>query len=75
MIRFSVEDDGPGISPEVRDRLFEAFASTKNEQGVGMGLYMSKLIVENHQGELHCVERTGGGARFEITIPPAELGS
>ncbi len=74
-VRFSVEDDGPGIAAEVRDRLFEAFASTKNEQGVGMGLYMSRLIVENHKGELRCLERAGGGARFEITIPPAELGT
>ena len=73
LIRYSVEDEGPGISAEVRDRLFEAFASTKDEQGVGMGLYMSRLIVENHNGELRCLDRAGGGARFEITIPPAEL--
>lgn len=72
-IRYSVEDEGPGIAPEVAGRLFEAFASTKNEQGVGMGLYMSRLIVENHQGELRCVERAGGGAKFELMIPPAEL--
>ena len=72
-IRYVVEDEGPGIAPEVRDRLFEAFASTKNDQGVGMGLYMSRLIVENHQGVLLSQERVGGGARFEITIPPAEL--
>ncbi len=72
---FAVEDEGPGISPEVRDRLFEAFASTKNDQGVGMGLYMSRLIVENHKGDLQCTERVGGGARFAIAIPPAELES
>jgi signal transduction histidine kinase len=72
-LRFLVEDEGPGIAPEVRDRLFEAFASTKDDQGVGMGLYMSKLIVESHSGELRCLERVGGGARFEITIPPALL--
>ncbi len=74
-VRFTVADEGPGISPEVRDRLFEAFASTKEAQGVGMGLYMSKLIVESHRGALCCLEREGGGARFEITLPPAELGA
>ena len=72
-IRYIVEDEGPGISPEVKDRLFEAFASTKNEQGMGMGLYMSRMIVEHHGGEMRCVERTGGGARFEIDLLPAVL--
>ena len=72
-IQYVVEDDGPGISAEVRDRLFEAFASTKNEQGMGMGLYMSKMIVESHGGTMRCVDRPGGGARFEIELPPAVL--
>lgn len=73
-IRFAVDDEGPGIAPEVRDRLFDAFASTKNEGGMGMGLYMSRLIAQHHSGELHGLDRQGGGARFEMTIPPAELG-
>lgn len=72
-IRYVVEDEGPGIPLEVRDRLFEAFASTKDDNGMGMGLYMSRLIVEHHSGGLQAMPRDGGGARFEITIQPAEL--
>ncbi len=63
-----VEDDGPGVAPEVRDRLFQPFASTKGEKGLGLGLYMARLIVAAHRGEIDLVDRPGG-ARFEVTLP------
>jgi signal transduction histidine kinase len=67
----AVEDTGSGIAPELRPNLFRAFASGRPERGMGMGLYMSKLIVEAHHGRIECLDRVGGGTRFEIRIPQA----
>jgi signal transduction histidine kinase len=66
----AVEDDGPGVPPEVRARLFQPFASSKGEAGLGLGLYMARLIVVSHRGRLELVERTRG-ARFEVSLPAA----
>jgi signal transduction histidine kinase len=65
-----VEDDGPGVSPEVRERLFQPFTSTKGDQGFGLGLYMSRLIVLSHRGTITLVDRPHG-ARFDVVIPGA----
>jgi signal transduction histidine kinase len=70
-VRITVEDTGSGIAPELRPNLFRAFASGRPERGMGMGLYMSKLIVEAHRGRIVCLDRVGGGTRFEILIPSA----
>jgi len=67
----SVEDDGPGISPELRGRLFEPFSSSKGEAGLGMGLYMARLIVESHHGHITFAEGKSGGARFQVSLPNA----
>jgi signal transduction histidine kinase len=65
---FAVEDEGPGVAPEVRDRLFQPFASTKGDQGFGLGLYMARLIVVSHRGQIALVD-SPRGARFEVVIP------
>lgn len=62
----AIEDEGPGIPPEVRPHLFDPFVSTKGEGGMGMGLYMAKLIVEGHGGEIRCVDSGSTGIRLEI---------
>jgi signal transduction histidine kinase len=62
----AVEDDGPGVPRAVRDHLFEPFTSTKGAEGMGMGLYMARLIVESHRGTIRLVDRKGGGTRFEV---------
>ena len=67
----SVEDDGPGIAPELRARLFEPFSSSKGEAGLGMGLYMARMIVESHHGQISFTEGAHGGARFQVTLPVA----
>jgi signal transduction histidine kinase len=69
-VEIAVEDDGPGVPPEIRSRLFEPFASAKGEQGLGLGLYMARLIVSAHSGELELVDAPRG-ARFEVTLPSA----
>jgi two-component system NtrC family sensor kinase len=64
-----IEDSGPGIPKEFRERIFEPFVSTK-QQGTGLGLSVSYDIMEKHQGRLTiAAPRHGTGACFEITLP------
>jgi PAS domain S-box-containing protein len=62
-----VQDSGPGVEPKVADRIFEPFFTTKPE-GIGMGLSISRSIVESHGGHLWAVEEPNG-ALFEFTVP------
>jgi two-component system sensor kinase FixL len=70
-IVMSVEDNGPGIAPENLSSLFDAFFSTKAE-GMGVGLSISRTIVEGHGGRLWAENVPEGGARFSFTLPLAE---
>jgi PAS domain S-box-containing protein len=63
-----VEDNGPGIDVDTVDHLFDAFFSTK-ESGMGMGLPISKKIVEAHYGELYVESEPGVGATFHVVLP------
>ena len=63
-----VEDNGVGFSPEITEKIFEPFFTTK-PQGIGMGLSISRSIVESHQGQLWATSRPSGGAIFQFTIP------
>jgi len=67
-IAFAVEDDGPGVPPEIRDRLFEPFTSSKGDKGFGLGLYMARLIVVSHRGTIALVDGPRG-AKFEVVLP------
>ncbi len=66
--RLSVKDAGVGFDPQTIDRLFEAFYSTKND-GMGVGLSVSRSIIENHQGRLWAVLNDGPGATFSFSVP------
>jgi len=67
-----VEDSGPGIPEEIREKLFEPFASSK-KNGTGLGLAVSYGVVEAHGGRLVLAEsRHGQGACFQIQFPIAE---
>ena len=72
VVEFSVLDSGRGLAPEVMERLFEAFYSTKAE-GMGIGLKLCRSIVESHQGRLEAVNLYNGedvvGCRFTFWIP------
>jgi PAS domain S-box-containing protein len=70
MLRVSVRDNGPGLPPEVRDRVFEPFFTTKSE-GTGLGMPICRRIIEEHGGELR-VGEPGPGAEFVILLPKAE---
>jgi signal transduction histidine kinase len=67
----AVEDEGPGVPRELQEKIFEPFVSTKGDRGMGMGLYMAKLIIESHQGRIRVSNRPSGGARFEVRLAPA----
>jgi signal transduction histidine kinase len=62
-----VADTGPGVSDEIRDRLFEPFATTRSD-GTGLGLAIVREIARNHGGDVRLVT-TGSGATFEIEVP------
>lgn len=64
-----VEDDGPGVAPDVRDRIFDPFFSTG--EGTGMGLAVSYGIVQAHGGSIALDDSALGGARFTIRLPAA----
>jgi PAS domain S-box-containing protein len=61
-------DSGTGIDEEVMDRLFAPFSTTK-KNGVGLGLSITRCIIENHGGTIHAANRSGGGAVFTISLP------
>jgi PAS domain S-box-containing protein len=67
-VAITVTDSGPGIPVELTDRLYEPFVSTK-EEGVGLGLYITKNIVEQHDGRITAESVEGEGTRFEVWVP------
>jgi signal transduction histidine kinase len=77
-IEFSVQDTGMGLAPEVMDRLYEAFFSTKAE-GMGIGLNLCRTIVESHRGRMQAENIYNGsdvvGCRFSFWIPVLDASS
>lgn len=67
-VRVSVQDSGVGFDPQIADRLFEAFYTTKSN-GMGIGLSVSRSIIERHRGRLWAARNTGPGATFAFSIP------
>jgi len=67
-VELFVRDTGPGLSPKVRQHLFESFFTTK-EGGLGMGLIIVRSIVERHRGRIIGEDAPGGGAVFRVHLP------
>src|SRR5215472_13414374 len=72
VIEVSVSDSGPGIAAEVTDTIFEPFVTTK-PRGMGMGLSISRAIIESHGGSLRMISGAGAGAIFVFDLPIAEM--
>ncbi len=68
MMILEVRDSGPGISAEIADQLFQPFVTTKSH-GMGIGLSISRTIIEGHGGKIWVESNPGGGAAFRFTLP------
>ena len=68
----TVADNGPGIPPELLDRIWEPYFSTKGDRGNGMGLDIARRLVDAHHGTITCDSRPGEGATFTIRLPLAK---
>jgi len=63
-----LSDEGPGVPPEIRDRIFEPFVTAGKTRGTGLGLAVARRFVEQHGGRLELLPE-GPGARFRMTLP------
>ncbi len=72
-VRLSVQDAGVGFAPESINKLFDSFYTTKSN-GMGIGLSVSRSIIENHQGRLWATSNDGPGATFSFSIPSVAEG-
>ena len=73
----TVEDDGPGIPARLAASLFDPFvraepSRSRETGGIGLGLSIARNIAEAHDGEIVAENREGGGARFTVSLPPAD---
>jgi PAS domain S-box-containing protein len=73
-VSLTVQDAGTGFDPQAVDRLFEGFYTTKND-GMGIGLSVSRSIIESHHGRLRATLNNGPGAAFSFSIPRAPEGA
>ena len=73
-VEIEIADTGPGIPLAILPRLFEPFVSSK-DTGLGLGLVISKRIIEDHGGTIGAANRPGGGATFFITLPAPSPGA
>ena len=71
LLKVSIADNGPGMTPEIVNKLFDPFFTTKPiGKGTGLGLSISyQIVVEKHQGQLRCFSQPGVGTEFIIEIP------
>jgi PAS domain S-box-containing protein len=67
-VQVSVEDSGPGLEPNASGKIFDAFYTTK-ASGMGMGLSISRSILQNHGGRLWATANNGSGASFHFSLP------
>ncbi|WGI16920.1 PAS domain-containing sensor histidine kinase [Methanonatronarchaeum sp. AMET-Sl] len=68
-IKINIEDNGTGVPPETREKIFEPGYTTDREQGLGHGLYLSQKIIENYEGSITYSDSDLGGSKFQITLP------
>jgi signal transduction histidine kinase len=67
-VQIAVQDSGAGVEPEVLQRLFQPFASGR-PGGTGLGLWISRNLVQRYGGDLRAANAAGGGAVFTVHLP------
>jgi signal transduction histidine kinase len=72
-VTFSIGDNGPGIPPEERDRIFDAFHSSKGHGGTGLGLAAAKKIVSELNGVIEVESVVGEGTTFHVKLPAVHV--
>ena len=72
MVTLEVADNGSGLAPEMRTKIFEPYFSTK-ENGTGLGLTIVSQIIEDHRGYIRALPNEPKGTRFSIELPTAEV--
>jgi len=75
MARLSIEDDGPGFPPEMRERALERFVKGQHSTGHGLGLAFVNAVIQAHGGKVRIGDGAGGGALIEATLPLAKVPS
>jgi signal transduction histidine kinase len=68
----NVRDQGPGIPPNIRDRVFDLYFTTKQDSS-GVGLAVAAQVVQLHGGTIDCVSEAGEGTTFRLRFPSAEM--
>jgi signal transduction histidine kinase len=70
---FEVEDAGCGMEPEIRDKVFNSFFTTKGLAGTGLGLLVTRKLVQEHGGRISVESEPGAGSRFRMDFPRDRL--
>ena len=73
-VRLSVEDNGHGMTPEIIERIFEPYFTTKEDKGTGLGLATVQTIVKTYGGAIDVASKVGVGTTISVYFPEAELG-
>jgi signal transduction histidine kinase len=69
MVQVCLSDTGPGLDEQAQREIFKPFVTTKTDAGMGMGLSISRSIIEAHEGSLWVESEPGYGAKFCFTLP------
>jgi signal transduction histidine kinase len=76
-VTLTVEDNGPGVPPDLRDRIFDRFVRGDGDAGArsgsGLGLAIVKAVADSHGGSVHLESPADGGARFVVTLPGSRV--
>ena len=72
-IIFEVEDTGSGMEPEIREKVFNSFFTTKGLGGTGLGLLVTKKIMREHRGRIEVESEPGEGSCFRLELPQDRL--